>query len=67
MMSTAVNFFLASDSGSLWKCTNQSQSLPHFVAQKKFPGQQKHKNTSLKRMISLTVPLKSRKKEKKNL
>ena len=23
--------FSANDSGSLWKCTNQSQSLPHFV------------------------------------
>jgi hypothetical protein len=30
--------FSASDSGSLWKCTNQSQSLPHFVAKKKFTG-----------------------------
>jgi hypothetical protein len=28
--------FLASDSGSLRKCTNQSESLPHFVAKKKF-------------------------------
>jgi hypothetical protein len=28
--------FSASDSGSLRKCTNQSQSLPHFVAKKKF-------------------------------
>jgi hypothetical protein len=30
--------FSASDSGSLQKCTNQSQSLPHFVAKKKFTG-----------------------------
>jgi hypothetical protein len=28
--------FSASDSGSLRKRTNQSQSLPHFVAKKKF-------------------------------
>ena len=26
--------FSASDSGSLWKCTNESQSLPHFFAKK---------------------------------
>jgi hypothetical protein len=30
--------FSASDSGSLQKYTNQSQSLPHFVAQKNFTG-----------------------------
>jgi hypothetical protein len=32
--------FSASDSGSPWKCTNQSQSLPHFVAKKKFTEKQ---------------------------
>jgi hypothetical protein len=46
--------FSASDSGSLRKCTNQSQSLSHFVAKKKFIGRKQQLWTPTKQGIEST-------------